>query len=482
MPTETATDIPVETQENALGTPPITKPAEPDGRTGVRWHSPLRAPREIPEPFLTPTDNPDKNNPLQGDVVKTIVATPDIIDEPTDALGEELQPQPERALMHNRRGLSRLRDLSWRDKLGLAVTATALTGGGAGSAAILLRSNTGAEANPSAITHVIERQTAYQDSEPVTITDIQNKYDVQILSEQDAYNKMGLSKKADTDTSIWTKTKLLQLDQNLANVPPALIGEIENQKLAFFTGSPDNVPQGDCQAGACTDFFDIGSNGERIIYLAPGFFEESAQQSLPDLVHELGHNKDAQTKGKLENEAQNLIGDKSYLDLPEFSNLPTDPYVNLTIQSLEGLAGANSKDQHINKTEGFAELAQQYTQGYPAFLNAYGKELDGVNGKKGNADNPFPISDSLLEQTFPKADALYKFLQNKIFDGYGYDSQGNMVNGKDAIPDQFLQTPASTTASPGAAVIDGQTVRLVGGPTTYREYSASINPPTGKAA
>jgi hypothetical protein len=54
------------------------------------------------------------------------------------------------------------------------------------------------------------------------------------------------------------------------------------------------------------------------------------------------------------------------------------------------------------------------------------------------------MPDSVLQEIFPKADALYRLFQN-LFDGYGYDSNGKMINGIEAIPAQ-TRIPLPTEA------------------------------------
>jgi hypothetical protein len=362
---------------------------------------------------------------------------------------------------HPRRSLGQvIRNMSWSDRIGL-VAGTVATLGSGGAAAVIAE---GALTQPTEIsTQVVERQTPYLASVEITPQMLNEKYGINIITGKEAFQKLGHQELA--NSSIPTELTQEQwhvFDYALANIPPQLYEEVNGHKLNFAITDLKDWKIGDStciQTESCAATFVNGRNQGEFILMSPDVLNDKYSASQVS-VHELTHYYELNTKLALIPEIQKILGDQAYLHYPEFADgQPSSD----AIEALKSFAGGttNSKDPHQNIAEGLAITAQDYTKGYAAFMNDFGPALD----NKEEYYQGLPVSDALLKQTFPKTDTFYKLIQDKVFYGYGYAGNGNMIDGKDAIPTQLdqMKFATSTKETPASVVVGDETIGTISG-------------------
>ncbi|HUD04695.1 MAG TPA: hypothetical protein VMR59_01790 [Patescibacteria group bacterium] len=441
-----------------------TLPAEPtttvetSAKTSKRkgaWHWPSihRPSRKILEVFkeIKKPDLPQEN----------------ITIEPTGKMDEELYPQiaAETALKHNRRGFARFRNLYAE-----LDTATKITIAGAPVLAITgftvgveLKSNLSAS-RPTEhvdtffsglITHVVDRQTAYppETETQITITreQIENKYGIHLATEQSALATLGVSEQADRNApQEWTQEQLRLLDQHLANLPPELYGEINGHSLTISLGESSDIKNTDC-VGSCSAVYIKRFNDDAgLIILDPNRYTvKNNEDAFRMITHELVHREDFRTDHKTSPAIKNILGDMSYLKMRQFTNTSEfilDDNTKAAMDALRSFAGGDSNPASIHQifVEGVAITGELYASlDYRTFVTTYGQFLDWGTNPDGSTIDSYAyfqsnssMPDSMLQEIFPKADALYRLFQDKFFSGNGYDKNGKMIKGSDAIPTQ----------------------------------------------
>jgi hypothetical protein len=309
------------------------------------------------------------------------------------------------------------------------------------------------------VTRVIEKQTAYPETQQITKAEVEKKYNVRLLNQHEADVLMGISDPADIFVQDWTEPELHSIDQNLANTPPNMIAEYGGVPLSISIGSLSEIKTYEI-AGSTTCADKCAGNfsySHDLMNLSRSDYDSdqtiNSKQGLVD--HELGHRMDDKTQHDTKPDFQAILGDMSYMQLDAFSdnpsvklnpNNPDDARALEAIDVLKSFAGGESNPQspHQIFVEGVAQSCGLYAQmDYPTFVKTFGQFLDGEIRPDGSYSDAYayylenaPVPNSELQEFFPKADALYRLIQTKFFGGYGYDSDHNLIKGSDAVPAQ----------------------------------------------
>ena len=293
-----------------------------------------------------------------------------------------------------------------------------------------------------------------------------------------------------------------------------MYAEYDGRQLSISIGSLSNIPSTEI-AGSTTCSDKCGGNFNYrldLINISRSLYDSNLtiiqKQGLVD--HELGHRVDGKTSRSTKPDFQAILGDMSYMQLDAFSAHPLVTYSSdelAVIDVLKSFAGgeSNPNSPHQIFVEGVAQSCGLFAQwDYPTFVKNFGEFLDGEIRPDGSYNDAYvyylensPVPDSVLQEIFPKADALYRLIQTKFFGGYGYNSNHQLIKEADAIPAQTeipipTQPPIDPNENdgggalsqpsfpPGTAVLDGQAIGTIGGPAGNRQVT-SIKPPSSKA-
>jgi hypothetical protein len=374
------------------------------------------------------------------------------------------------------------------------------------------------------ITHVIEQQTAYQETQQISKAEVEKKYNIRLLNQHEADVLMGISDSADIYVQDWTDPELHWIDQNLANTPPNMIAEYNGIQLSISIGSLSKIPTHEI-AGSTTCADNCGGNYSYIhdlMNLSRGSYDANntvvEKQGLVD--HELGHRVDFKTLRSTKPDFEAILGDMSYMQLPQFAGTGGhgefifDDNTKAAIDVLKSFAGgeSNPKSPHQIFVEGVAQACGLYAQwDYHTFVTIFGQFLDGELRPDGTYSDAYvyylansPLPDSELREFLPNADAFFRLIEAKFFGGDGYDPNNKLIKGSDAIPaqtiipiptqqpidggnvdpgminnqDQDVGAPSPTespvASAPGIATLDGKIIGTIGGPSGNRRATSRI--------
>lgn len=257
-----------------------------------------------------------------------------------------------------------------------------------------------------------------------SIAEVEQKYGIDILTQKQAYSILGLKYDENDPRSVgnrppirWSQEQVDLLDQILSHAPPEFYKQWGRNKLGIFIGDFGT----DC---ACSGITAKTLTGDRILIgiQADTMRASDKEDTFSTVIHELVHRYDDFTKQSTWSEIKTILGDQSYLTLPEFQTPDSESFSSLgasmekwyAVKALKSFADEGGHDVF---REGVAMGAELYVKGKVRFLKALGPLLD--NG--GYSQHASRITDADLEKTYPKTLAFYNLYERDFFGELEYD-------------------------------------------------------------
>lgn len=270
--------------------------------------------------------------------------------------------------------------------------------------------------------------------------EIEQKYGIDLISKQDPLAQT-LEKTAPVKIDDWTIEELSVMDSTLSSIAPTLYKPINGIKLKIFIGDIGD------QCSGCAG---VEYGKSRIAGFQKQVVSESYAGGFPKLAtHEFTHGEDNVTDNSLWPKVNEILGDKTFLKLKEFTGNQGKPgdsneltpiagsVLGFKFKEIDPVLAQKLEDQKMavntlssftsaeSFPEGIAGVSEVYILGEERFLLAFGPVLDG-NGYDNNGNTNNPALEELI-QKYPKAEALYILYENSVFGGREYTPDSALI-------------------------------------------------------